>query len=78
MKKWGFLGLALALTLTAACGGATTDTAADGGDGADGAETTAADGGSRLDAVIARGQLVCGVDGGIPGFSFVDEGGTYS
>ncbi|MEM7648362.1 MAG: amino acid ABC transporter substrate-binding protein [Cyanobacteria bacterium P01_A01_bin.70] len=78
MKKWGFLGLALALTLTAACGGATTDTAAEGGDGADGAETTAADGGSRLDAVIARGQLVCGVDGGIPGFSFVDEGGTYS
>lgn len=78
MKKWGFLGLALALTVTA-CGGATTtettDTATATDDG--GEETTAA-GGSRLDAVLARGQLVCGVDGGIPGFSFVDESGTYS
>ncbi|MDB9524509.1 amino acid ABC transporter substrate-binding protein [Oscillatoria sp. CS-180] len=78
MKKWGFLGLALALTLTAACsGGTTTDTAADSGDGADAGSETAA-GGSRLNAVLERGQLVCGVDGGIPGFSFVDEGGNYS
>lgn len=77
MKKWGFLGLALALTLTAACSSGTTDTAADGGDAAADGETAAA-GDSRLDAVLARGQLVCGVDGGIPGFSFVDEGGEYS
>ncbi|MEM0980397.1 MAG: amino acid ABC transporter substrate-binding protein [Cyanobacteria bacterium P01_H01_bin.58] len=79
MKKWGFLGLALALTVTA-CGGATTtettDTATATDDG--GEEITAAAGGSRLDAVLARGQLICGVDGGIPGFSFVDESGTYS
>ncbi|MGK7902382.1 MAG: amino acid ABC transporter substrate-binding protein [Hormoscilla sp.] len=33
---------------------------------------------SRLDAVKSRGQLNCGVDGGIPGFSFVDENGQYS
>ncbi|NER82065.1 MAG: amino acid ABC transporter substrate-binding protein [Leptolyngbya sp. SIO1D8] len=76
MKKWGFLGLALALTVTACGGGTTSEPAATGGDG-DG-ETSAAAGGSRLDAVLARGQLVCGVDGGIPGFSFVDESGTYS
>lgn len=80
MKKWGFLGLALALTLTAACGGgSTTDTADAGDDAAAGDETTATSGsGSRLDAVLERGQLVCGVDGGIPGFSFVDESGNYS
>ena len=35
-------------------------------------------GGSRLDAVKSRGKLICGVDGGIPGFSFVDENGQYS
>lgn len=77
MKKWGFLGLALTLTL-AACGGTETasEPAAD-GEG-DAAETTAAAGSSRLDTVLSRGQLVCGVDGGIPGFSFVDESGTYS
>jgi len=33
---------------------------------------------SRLDAVKSRGKLNCGVDGGIPGFSFVDEDGKYS
>lgn len=33
---------------------------------------------SRLDAVKSRGKLVCGVDGGIPGFSFVNENGEYS
>lgn len=29
---------------------------------------------SRLDTVLERGNLICGVDGGIPGFSFVDNG----
>ncbi|HZG40680.1 MAG TPA: amino acid ABC transporter substrate-binding protein [Nodosilinea sp.] len=70
MRKWGLLAAALGLTL-AACGGGTTTTA--GGDG-----DTAPAGGGRLDVVKGRGQLICGVDGGIPGFSFVDESGTYS
>lgn len=77
MKRWGFFGLALALTLTAACSsGTTTDTAADSAEPTEGETATA--GGSRLDAVLERGTLVCGVDGGIPGFSFVDESGNYS
>ncbi|MGB5973175.1 MAG: transporter substrate-binding domain-containing protein, partial [Nodosilinea sp.] len=71
MRKWGLLAAALGLTL-AACGGETTTTADGDGEGAPSA------GGSRLDVVKDRGQLVCGVDGGIPGFSFVDESGTYS
>lgn len=66
MRKWGILAATLGLAL-AACGG---DTTAGGGGGA------AA--GSRLDVVKSRGQLICGVDGGIPGFSFVDESGSYS
>jgi general L-amino acid transport system substrate-binding protein len=33
---------------------------------------------SRLDTVMARGRLVCGVEGTIPGFSFVDSQGRYS
>lgn len=68
MRKWGLLAAALGLTL-AACGGGTTTTTADG---------EAAPAGGRLDVVKERGQLVCGVDGGIPGFSFVDESGTYT
>lgn len=77
-KAWSFLGVALALALSA-CG--STEPAATEPAATEGEETAAAPvsaGGSRLDAVLARGQLVCGVDGGIPGFSFVDESGTYS
>ncbi|WP_035986516.1 amino acid ABC transporter substrate-binding protein [Leptolyngbya sp. KIOST-1] len=70
MRKWGLLAAALGLTI-AACGGDTTTTAGGGGGAAPA-------GGSRLDTVTSRGQLICGVDGGIPGFSFVDEAGTYS
>lgn len=33
---------------------------------------------SRLGAVSSRGNLICGVNGQLPGFSFVDENGEYS
>ncbi len=33
---------------------------------------------SRLDVVLKRGTLVCGVSGEVPGFSFVDPKGKYS
>lgn len=33
---------------------------------------------SRLDKIISRGTLICGVSGQLPGFSFVDEKGKYS
>ena len=32
----------------------------------------------RLNTVKSRGSLVCGVNGQLPGFSFVDESGEYS
>ena len=49
-----------------ACGG--------GGDG----ETEAQGGNSILNTVESRGSLVCGVNGQLPGFSFVNESGEYS
>ncbi len=33
---------------------------------------------SRLDTVKSRSSLICGVNGQLPGFSFVDENGEYS
>jgi general L-amino acid transport system substrate-binding protein len=33
---------------------------------------------SRFDVVMARGKLICGVSGEVPGFSFVDKTGKYS
>lgn len=33
---------------------------------------------SRLEIVKSRGVLICGVNGQLPGFSFVDENGEYS
>jgi len=33
---------------------------------------------SRLDMVLNRGTLICGVSGEVPGFSFVDSQGKYS
>ncbi|MBP0009497.1 MULTISPECIES: amino acid ABC transporter substrate-binding protein [unclassified Roseofilum] len=76
MAKWQSLlmsVLLLALPL-AACAPPPSDNADGGGDGE--SEDSASQ--SRLDVVKNRGTLICGVDGGIPGFSFVDETGEYS
>jgi general L-amino acid transport system substrate-binding protein len=35
-------------------------------------------GGGRLGTVQSRGELICGVNGGLPGFSFLEEDGTNS
>lgn len=69
MSQWRSLLIATVLFITplAACGGGqnTTET---------GGQTT----GSRLDTVKGRGSLICGINGEVPGFSFVDENGQYS
>lgn len=81
LKKWGirFLSALLLIAPLAACtsgsestssGGETTETAE--------ATDTPAATSSRLDAVKERGKLVCGVEGTIPGFSFVGTDGSYS
>jgi general L-amino acid transport system substrate-binding protein len=68
-------GLALLLVLTGAIGAC--------GDSADVPQTTVPGGAKgqatgRLAAILARGELSCGVSGELPGFSFVDKNGDYS
>jgi general L-amino acid transport system substrate-binding protein len=70
MSKWGSLLLAMMLAVApiAACS-SSSDTAGTGeGEGASG----------RLATVLGRGSLICGVNGQLPGFSFVNETGEYS
>ncbi|MEC4803144.1 MAG: amino acid ABC transporter substrate-binding protein [Jaaginema sp. PMC 1079.18] len=74
MFKWHSL-LAATLLLAApitSCASADSPSSSEGGEG--GAVTA----NSRLEQVKERGTLICGVDGGIPGFSFVNESGEYS
>lgn len=78
MHKWGSLlaaTLLLVAPLTACESGTTTgsNNAASPGSG-----NTVGAAQSRLDVVKQRGKLICGVDGKIPGFSFVNESGEYS
>lgn len=71
MKKWALMvALGMGILPLAACG------APGGGDevAQSGGEEGVSAGGSRLQTVLDRGTLVCGVDGGIPGFSFVEDG----
>ena len=40
--------------------------------------TTTISSNSRLETVKSRGNLICGVNGQLPGFSFINENGEYS
>ncbi len=69
---WRWIGLLLvALLGVSACGGSNPEASGS-------AEGTTQAGQSRLDAILARKQLICGVSGELPGFSFVDQNGHYS
>lgn len=81
MRKWGFLLLAtvFAIAPLTACRDRSLQTPQTGQAG----QTTATDGksqqgSSRIDTIVSRGKLICGVSGQLPGFSFVDEKGKYS
>ncbi|MGB3297393.1 MAG: amino acid ABC transporter substrate-binding protein [Phormidesmis sp.] len=71
MRKWGLMvALSIGILPLAACG-------APGGGGDVASNDAGGDAGignSRLKTVLDRGKLICGVDGGIPGFSFVENG----
>jgi general L-amino acid transport system substrate-binding protein len=68
MRKWISLLIATVLTAVVAVACASSnDAGAQGGGGP-----------STLDTVISRGNLICGVNGQLPGFSFVDQNGEYS
>lgn len=78
MHKWSSMLLAATLSVAtlSACTSTTTGTASS--PAADGASPAAATAQGRLATVLERGKLICGVEGTIPGFSFVDSSGTYS
>jgi general L-amino acid transport system substrate-binding protein len=71
MKKWRFsLAILLLGFVLSACTSGENPT-----------ETSTAQGdssGSRLEVVKGRGTLICGINGDVPGFSFVNEQGEYS
>ena len=74
--KQKFSPLLLAFVLLAVgngCGNTSSD-----GESSDNATEEQANGNSRLTAVNSRGNLICGVNGQLPGFSFVNENGEYS
>jgi len=81
LKRLAVLFAVLAL-VAAACassgdeGEATTTTAATAEGGDQGGDTAQADGGSTLEAVVARGKLVCGVSGTAVGFSETQADGS--
>ncbi|MGF1538275.1 MAG: amino acid ABC transporter substrate-binding protein, partial [Elainellaceae cyanobacterium] len=76
MIKWRslFIITALAIAPIASCAAPPDEPSAEGGEDSE----TASAAGSRLQTVLDRGELVCGVEGNIPGFSFVNESGEYS
>lgn len=69
MKKWGLmLAASVSVLPLVGCGAP-----GGGGDTASGGASVGG-GPSRLQTVLDRGELICGVDGGIPGFSYVEDG----
>ncbi len=70
------LRLITALMLVTPLVACTTAPSGDSSNSGPGAAT--ANGPSRLETVKNRGKLLCGVEGTIPGFSFVDTDGKYS
>jgi general L-amino acid transport system substrate-binding protein len=77
MYRWS--SVLLAATLSVATLSSCTSSAPTGTAGSPAAGAPAAAGApSRLDTILSRGKLICGVEGTIPGFSFVDSSGKYT
>ncbi|WP_414542516.1 amino acid ABC transporter substrate-binding protein [Nostoc sp. CCY0012] len=73
MQKLAFILAASLMLITTACSGESGQTG-----NTVATSDTATQGRSRWDAVKSRGQLICGVSGEVPGFSFVETDGKYS
>jgi general L-amino acid transport system substrate-binding protein len=63
--------------VAAACGGSAEETATEGETATEDGDTGAATGGATLQGVLDRGELICGVNGQLGGFS-LNDGGTFS
>ena len=75
--KQKFTPWLLALALVAV-GNGCSDTSGDAGEGEGTQANVQTNTNGRLATVTDRGNLVCGVNGQLPGFSFVNENGEYS
>jgi general L-amino acid transport system substrate-binding protein len=84
---WTIVGMLVLILVVAGCGDQApsetdaeeTTPAESGAPGETPAEESPAPSGEgRLATVQERGQLICGVNGGLPGFSFLEEDGTNS
>jgi general L-amino acid transport system substrate-binding protein len=81
MSRVGLIAVAMLAIAAVGCGSTSPPTAspsvapsdAPSGDAPSGAPTTGPTG-DRLADISNRGQLICGVNGGLPGFSFLEEG----
>jgi general L-amino acid transport system substrate-binding protein len=69
--------LALGASLAASLVACSAPPAATGGGSTPGSAPSAS-APSRLDTIKSRGKLICGVEGTIPGFSYVDSAGKYA
>ena len=81
MSRAALVSLALGALILGACTTAPAPTASPATTEAPGTDAPATDAptGGLLETVRSRGQLICGVNGGQPGFSFLEEGtGTWS
>lgn len=77
MRKSAFiLAIAPLVFLIAACGENSGQTAST--PGTPGSNPPAPATRNRWDSIKSRGQLICGVSGEVPGFSFVGTDGKYS
>lgn len=79
MPQWSSLLVATLLLVAplAACTGTSTPSSTTAATSSGSASSPAATA-SRLETIKTRGKLICGVEGNIPGFSFVDKDGKYS
>ena len=70
-KQWSsLLAAGIIFTSLNSCGS--------GGESSSGNVVNKSETSSLLDTIKSRGRLICGVNGQLPGFSFVDENGEYS
>jgi general L-amino acid transport system substrate-binding protein len=78
MRRWNSLLLAATLSVATLAGCTSSAPTGTAGSPAASGAPAAAGAPSRLDTIISRGKLICGVEGTITGFSFVDSNGKYS
>lgn len=69
---------AVALAASACSSGGSQPAGSSGGGGGDGAGAGGEAGQSRLQVVLTRGKLICGVNGQLPGFSYLDPNGQMT